>query len=136
MRGTNSEGKVSYLKPNPLTDAEYKAMVLQHEQERLDRLALLDDKIVEAKLYYYKGVRPATTKTLEPYLVGANARSIYTPDLDLDGYAKAVVIGTERQRVSDDTFVRVTGIYSLNLTEEMLKAYEENDKQILIKKQY
>tara|TARA_R110001592_G_scaffold83768_2_gene248067 strand:+ start:268 stop:678 length:411 start_codon:yes stop_codon:yes gene_type:complete len=136
MRGVNSKGEVSYLKPTPLTDAEYKAMVLQHKQEREDRLALLDNRIVEAKLYYYKGVRPANTMTREPYVTTSNLKDIYTPDLDLDGYARAVVIGTERQRVSDDTFVRVTGIYSLNLTERMLKAYEENNNQLIIQKQY
>ena len=136
MRGTNSEGKVSYLKPTPLTDAEYKAMVLQHEQEAQDRLLLLDNRIVEAKLYYYKGVRPANTKTQESYVCKSGGRPIYTADLDLDGYARAVVIGTERQRVADDTFVKVTGIYSLNLTERMLKAYEENNNNLIIQKQY
>tara|TARA_B110001450_G_C17393465_1_gene388658 strand:+ start:186 stop:596 length:411 start_codon:yes stop_codon:yes gene_type:complete len=136
MRGINSKGEVSYLKPTPLTDAEYKAMVIQHEQERQDRLSLLDNRIVEAKLYYYKGVRPATTMTQEPYVTTSNLKPIYTPDLDLDGYGEAIVIGTERQRVADDTFTRVTGIYSLNLTEKMIKLYEENDKQLLIKKQY
>ena len=46
MKGINKEGHVSYLKPTPLTDAEYKAMVIKHEEEKQERLSLLDDKIL------------------------------------------------------------------------------------------
>jgi hypothetical protein len=124
------------MKPTPLTDTEYKALLIKHEEERQERLSLLDNRIVEAKLYYYKGVRPATTKTQEHLVTDHNHKPLFTADLDLDGYGEAIVVGTERQRCEDNTFDRITGIYSLHLTEKMLKAYEENGNQILIKKQY
>ena len=53
-------------------------------------------------------------------------------DLDLDAYGTAVVVGTDRQRCEDDTFDKITGIYSLNLTDDMLEAYKENNNQLLI----
>ena len=42
------------------------------------------------------------------------------------------MVGTERQMAEDDTVDNITGTYSYNLTEEMLKEYEANDKQLLI----
>lgn len=42
------------------------------------------------------------------------------------------MVGTERQRCADDTIDNITGTYSYNLTDEMLKEYEANDKQLLI----
>jgi len=42
------------------------------------------------------------------------------------------MIGTERQRCADDTVDNITGSYTLNLTDEMIKEYENNDKKLLI----
>ena len=42
------------------------------------------------------------------------------------------MVGTERQMCADDTIDNITGTYSYNLTEKMLKEYEANDKQLLI----
>ena len=136
MRGTTSDGITETFKPTPLTDKEFKAMVIQQEKERQEWYDTLDNRVVEAKLYHYRGVRNGSTKTLESYLVGANARSIYTPDINLDAYGTAIVVGTDRQRVMDNTFSKVTGIYSLNLTAKMLKAYEENNNNLIIQKQF
>jgi len=108
--------------PTPLTDKEYDQLQIQHEKERQERLALLDDKVVQAKLYYYRGVRQATTKTQEHLVTDHNHKPLFTADLDLDAYGTAVVVGTDRQRCEDDTFDKITGIYSLNLTDDMLEA--------------
>jgi len=124
------------MKPTPLTDSEYKALVIKHEEERQERLALLDNRVVEAKLYYYKGVRTNTTRQQEHLVTDHQHKPLHTPDLELDAYGSAVVVGTDRQRCEDETFTKVTGIYSINLTEEMLKAYEENGNQLLISKQF
>jgi hypothetical protein len=136
MKGINKEGHVSYLKPTPLTDAEYKAMVIKHEEEKQERLSLLDDRIVEAKLYYYKGIRNGSTCTQEQMIHTTNLKPVYTPDINLEAYGEAVVIGTDRQRCEDDTFEKVTGIYSLNLTMKMLRAYEANNNKLIITKQF
>ena len=118
--------------PTPLTDKEYDQLHIQHEKERQERLALLDDKVVQAKLYYYRGVRQATTKTQEHLVTDHNHKPLFTADLDLDAYGTAVLVGTDRQRCEDDTFDKITGIYSLNLTDDMLEAYKENNNQLLI----
>jgi len=136
MTGINGYGEVVTLKPTPLTEQQLADLKIQHEKERQERLALLDDRVVEAKLYYYKGVRTNTTRQQEHLVTDHQHKPLHTPDLELDAYGSAVVIGTDRQRCEDDTFTKVTGIYSINLTEEMLKAYEENGKQILISKQF
>jgi len=118
--------------PTPLTKEQLVEMQKQHEKEKQERLALLDDKVVQAKLYYYRGVRQATTKTQEHLVTDHNHKPLFTADLDLDAYGTAVVVGTDRQRCEDDTFDKITGIYSLNLTDDMLKAYKENNNQLLI----
>ena len=118
--------------PTPLTDKEYHQLQIQHEKERQERLALLDNKVVQAKLYYYRGVRQATTKTQEHLVTDHNHKPLFTADLDLDAYGTAVLVGTDRQRCEDDTFDKITGIYSLNLTDDMLEAYKENNNQLLI----
>ncbi len=118
--------------PTPLTDKEYDQLQIQHEKERQERLSLLDDKVVQAKLYYYRGVRQATTKTQEHLVTDHNHKPLFTADLDLDAYGTAVVVGTDRQRCEDDTFDKITGIYSLNLTDDMLEAYKENNNQLII----
>ena len=118
--------------PTPLTKEQLVEMQKQHEKEKQERLALLDDKVVQAKLYYYRGVRQATTKTQEHLVTDHNHKPLFTADLDLDAYGTAVVVGTDRQRCKDDTFDKITGIYSLNLTDDMLKAYKENNNQLLI----
>jgi len=120
--------------PTPLTDKEYDQLQIQHEKERQERLALLDDKVVQAKLYYYRGVRQATTKTQEHLVTDHNHKPLFTADLDLDAYGTVVVVGTDRQRCEDDTFDKITGIYSLNLTDDMLEAYKENNNQLIILK--
>jgi len=43
------------------------------------------------------------------------------------------MIGTERQRCADDTVDNITGTESLNLTDDMLEAYKENNNQLIIK---
>jgi len=136
MRGINGYGEVVELKPTPLTDEQLAALKIQHEKERQERLALLDDRVVEAKLYYYKGVRTNTTRQMEHLVTDHNHKPLHTPDLELDAYGSAVVIGTDRQRCEDDTFDKITGIYSLTLTERMLKAYEEGGHKLLISKQF
>jgi len=136
MKGKDGYGNWGELKPTPLTDQQLADLKIQHEKERQERLALLDNRVVEAKLYYYKGVRTNTTRQQEHLLTDHNHKPLHTPDLELDAYGSAVVVGTDRQRCEDDTFTKVTGIYSINLTEEMLKAYEENGNQILISKQF
>lgn len=136
MRGKDGYGNWGELKPTPLTDKQLADLKIQHEKERQERLSLLDDRIVTANLYYYKGVRQATTKTQEHLVTDHNHKPLFTADLDLDAYGQAVVVGTERQRCEDDTFDKITGIYTLHLTERMLKAYEEGGKKLLISKQF
>tara|TARA_R110002012_G_scaffold231709_2_gene404405 strand:- start:609 stop:1019 length:411 start_codon:yes stop_codon:yes gene_type:complete len=136
MRGKDGYGNWGELKPTPLTDEQLAELKIQHEKERQERLALLDDRVVTANLYYYKGARQSTTRKQEHLVTDHQHKPLSTPDMDLDAYGSAVVVGTERQRCEDNTFDKVTGIYSLNLTERMLKAYEENGKQLLISKQF
>ncbi|ANS03405.1 hypothetical protein [uncultured Mediterranean phage uvDeep-CGR2-KM19-C269] len=136
MRGKDGYGNWGELKPTPLTDKQLADLKIQHEKERQERLALLDNTEVQARLYYYKGVRQATTLTQEHLVTNHHHKPLFTADLDLDAYGQAVVIGTERQRCADDTFDKITGIYTLNLTERMIKAYEEGGKKLLISKQF
>tara|TARA_R110002153_G_scaffold260751_1_gene420903 strand:+ start:715 stop:1071 length:357 start_codon:yes stop_codon:yes gene_type:complete len=110
-------------RPTPLTPEEYKAMLVKQGIERELRLSKLDDRIVEAKLYCVKGVE-SFTKT-------DNILRKQTAD-ERDAYEGIVVVGTERQRCMDKTFPNITGIYSYNLTEDMLKRYEANDNKLII----
>ena len=42
------------------------------------------------------------------------------------------MIGTTRQRCADDTIPNITGSNTLYLTDEMIKEYENNDKNLII----
>jgi len=109
--------------PTPLTDEEYAKLQIQHQKERQERLLTYDNTKVEAKLVYYKGTI-ATART-HPYLNKQFA--------DIKKHWNSVVmIGTERQRCADDTVDNITGTYSLNLTDDMLEAYKENNNQLII----
>ena len=110
-------------RPKPLTAEEYKAMLVKQAIERELRLSKLDDKIVEAKLYYVKGT--------ENFTKPDNILLQRSVD-ERDAYERVVVVGTERQRCMDKTFPNIIGIYSYNLTEDMLKRYEANDKNLII----
>ena len=108
--------------PTPLTDKEYAELQIQHEKERQERLLTYDNRIVEAKLVYYKGTSAAVGT--HSYLNKQFA------DIKKD-WNSVVMVGTERQRCADDT-LDITGTYSYNLTEKMLKEYEANDNKLLI----
>ena len=82
-----------------------------------------DDRIVEAKIYYVKGTE-SFTKT-------DNILRKKTAD-ERDAYEGIVVVGTELQRCMDKTFPNITGIYSYNLTEGLLKMYEDNNRKLII----
>ncbi len=82
-----------------------------------------DNRIVEAKLYYFKST--------ENFTKSDNFLSIRSVD-ERNAYENVVVVGTERQMCMDKTFTNVIGVYSFILTEEMLKKYEDNDKQLII----
>jgi hypothetical protein len=109
--------------PTPLTKEQLVEMQKQHEIERQERLLTYDNTKVEAKLVYYKGTI-ATAKT-HSYLNKQFA------DVKKD-WNSVVMIGTERQRCADDTVDNITSTYSLNLTDDMLEAYKENNNQLLI----
>ena len=109
--------------PTPLTDKEYAELQIQHEIERQERLLTYDNRIVEAKLVYYKGTSAAVGT--HSYLNKQFA------DIKKD-WNSVVMVGTERQRCADDTIDNITGTYSYNLTDKMLKEYEANDNKLLI----
>jgi len=108
--------------PTPLTKEQLVEMQKQHELERQERLLTYDNTKVEAKLVYYKG-----------WIATAETHSYLNKQFaDIErGWNSVVMIGTERQRCADDT-VDSTGSYSLNLTDDMLEAYKENNNQLLI----
>jgi hypothetical protein len=112
--------------PTPLTKEQLVEMQKQHEIERQKRLLTYDNTKVEAKLVYYKGwiATTGTHSVLEKF-------SSKFADIQR-GTNSVVMVGTERQRCADDTVDNITGTYSLNLTEDMLKAYKENNNQLLI----
>ena len=109
--------------PTPPTKEQLVEMQKQHERERQERLLTYDNTKVEAKLVYYKGTI-ATART-HSYLNKQFA------DIER-GTNSVVMIGTVRQRCADDTVENITGTYSLNLTDDMLEAYKENNNQLLI----
>ena len=111
--------------PTPLTKEQLVEMQKQHEIERQKRLLTYDNTKVEAKLVYYKGwiATTGTHSVLEKF-------SSKFADIER-GWNSVVMIGTERQTCADDT-VDSTGTYSLNLTDDMLEAYKENNNQLLI----
>jgi len=109
--------------PTPLTDEEYAELQIQHEKERQKRLLNYDNTTVLAKLHYYKGtIAVASTdsithKQFSDVVTGCNS---------------VVMVGTQRQMCADDTVDNITGTYTLYLTDEMIKEYENNDKKLLI----
>ena len=109
--------------PTPLTAEELVEMQKQHELERQERLLTYDNRIVEAKLVYYKGYIAASGTDY-------NLNKKFA-DIKRDTNS-VIMIGTTRQRCEDDTIDNITGTYSLNLTDEMIKEYENNDKKLLI----
>jgi hypothetical protein len=109
--------------PTPPTAEQLVEMQKQHELERQERLLTYDNRIVEAKLVYYKGYIAASGTDY-------NLNKKFA-DIKKDTNS-VIMIGTTRQRCADDTIDNITGTYSLNLTEKMLKEYEANDKQLLI----
>ena len=109
--------------PTPPTDEELVEMRKQQKKERQKRLLTYDNTIVLAKLHYFKG-------TIETSVYNSNLHKNYT-DIDLD-WNSVIMIGTDRQMCADDTIDNITGTYSLNLTDKMLKAYKENNNQLLI----
>lgn len=109
--------------PTPLTDKEYAELQIQHEKERQERLLTYDNRIVEAKLVYYKGTSAA---------VGTHSY-LNKQFADIKkAWNSVIMVGTERQRCADDTIDNITGTYSYNLTDKMLKEYEANDNKLLI----
>ena len=109
--------------PTPLTDQEYADLQIQHQKEKKERHLKYDNTKVEAKLVYYKGTTAAVGT--HSYLNKQFA------DIKKD-WNSVIMIGTERQRCADDTVDNITGSYTLNLTDEMIKEYENNDKNLLI----
>jgi len=109
--------------PTPLTDKEYAELKIQHKKEKEKRLLTYDNTIVLAKLHYFKG-------TIETSVYNLNLHKNYI-DIDLD-WNSVIMIGTDRQMCADDTVDNITGTYSLNLTDKMLKAYKENNNQLII----
>ena len=109
--------------PTPLTDKEYAELQIQHEKERQERLLTYDNRIVEAKLVYYKGTSAA---------VGTHSY-LNKQFADIKkAWNSVIMVGTERQRCADDTIDNITGTYSYNLTDKILKEYEANDNKLLI----
>ena len=108
--------------PTPLTKEQLVEMQKQHELERQKRLLTYDNTKVEAKLIYYKGTTAAVGT--HSYLNKQFA------DIKKD-WNSVIMIGTTRQRCADDS-LDITGSYTLNITDEMIKEYEANDKQLLI----
>ena len=109
--------------PTPLTAKELVEMQKQHELERQERLLTYDNTKVEAKLVYYKGTTAAVGT--HSYLNKQFA------DIKKD-WNSVIMIGTTRQRCADDTINNITGSYTLYLTDEMIKEYENNDKNLII----
>ena len=112
--------------PTSLTKEQLVEMQKQHELERQERLLTYDNTKVEAKLVYYKGwiATVGTHSVLE---------KLSSKFADIErGTNSVVMIGTVRQRCADETIDNITGTYSYNLTEEMLREYEANDKKLLI----
>ena len=109
--------------PKPLTKKQLFDMRKQQEKERQKRLLTYDNTIPKAKLHYFKG-------TIETSVYNSNLHKNYI-DFDLD-WNSVIMIGTDRQICADDTVDNITGTYSLILTDKMLKAYNENNNQLLI----
>ena len=109
--------------PTPPTAEELVEINKKHQAILQEIYDECDDKIVEAKLYCVKGV--------ENFTKPDNILLQRSVD-ERDAYEGIVVVGTEKQRCMDKTFPNITGIYSYNLTEDMLKRYEANDNNLII----
>ena len=107
--------------PKPLTKKQLVEMRKEQEKERQKRLLTYDNTIPKAKLHYFKG-------TIETSVYNSNLHKNYI-DFDLD-WNSVIMIGTDRQMCADDTIDNITGTYSLNLTDKMLKAYKENNNTL------
>tara|TARA_R100000951_G_scaffold71862_1_gene60567 strand:+ start:490 stop:840 length:351 start_codon:yes stop_codon:yes gene_type:complete len=108
--------------PTPLTKEQLVEMQKQHERERKKRLLTYDNTIVLAKLHYYKGtIAVASTDSV----THKKFSDVVT------GWNSVVMVGTQRQMCADDS-LDITGTYTLNLTDKMLKAYKENNNQLII----
>ena len=88
-----------------------------------------DDRIVHATLHYFKDTAYVLKQV--HYLSGANGRAIYSSDDDRC-YNSCIMVGTELQMAKNKSVYNITGSYSYNLTEDMLKMYEDNDRQLII----
>ena len=109
--------------PTPLTKEQLVEMQKQHELEKQKRLLTYDNTIVLAKLHYYKGtIAVASTDSV----THKKFSDVVT------GWNSVVMVGTQRQICADDTVDNITGTYTLNLTDKMLKAYKENNNQLII----
>jgi hypothetical protein len=130
MVNTNLDMRDIYIPTPP--SAERLIEIEQEHQEALQKIYdECDDKIVEAKLYYFKDTRGVKQK--HNMLCKANGRPFYSADEE-KCWGSAIVIGTELQRCKDNTILNITATYSYNLTEEMLKMYEDNNRQLIITK--
>jgi len=109
--------------PTPLTKEELVEMKKKHQKEKQKRDLKYNNTKVKAKLVYYKGTTAAVGT--HSYLNKQFA------DIKKD-WNSVIMIGTERQRCADNTVDNITGTYSLNFTDDMLKAYKENNNQLLI----
>mgnify|MGYP003676737835 FL=1 len=96
---------------------------IEHQARLQEIYNKCDNRIVEAKIYYVKGT--------ESFAKIDNILRKKSVD-ERDAYEGIVVVGTELQRCMDKTFPNITGIYSYNLTEDMLKKYEANNNNLII----
>jgi len=117
------------MRPTPLTDKEYKAMLIEQAEQRESFIDALDNRIVEAKLYYYKGTEVIAKH--DQLLMNTDFRSVQY-SCERDAIRSCILVGTDRQRCQNSGLDNITGTYTLNLTEDMLKQYELNNKELLI----
>tara|TARA_R100000544_G_scaffold31888_1_gene18218 strand:- start:73 stop:447 length:375 start_codon:yes stop_codon:yes gene_type:complete len=110
--------------------AERLIEIKKEHQEALQKIYdKCDDRIVHATLHYFKDTRLVLKE--DHYITGANGRSIYSAD-DQKCYNSCIMVGTELQMAKDKTILNITGSYSYNLTDDMLKLYEANNKKLII----
>ena len=117
--------------PTPTRPTPQRLIEIQKEhQEALQKIYdKCDDRIVHATLHYFKGTRAVARQ--EHYLSGANGKALYSSD-DEKCYNSCIMVGTELQMAMDKSIYNITGSYSYNLTEDMLKQYEANNKNLII----
>ena len=115
--------------PTPPTPERLIEIEKEHQEALQKIYNKCDDKIVYATLHYFKGTMAVAKQ--EHYLTGSNGRAIYSSDVE-KCYNSCVMVGTELQMAKDKSVYNITGSYSYNLTEDMLKMYEDNNKQLII----